>query len=790
MIQPLSVVVLALLPLSLEGGVRYHVVDGAGQAIPAKLTVLTESGEVPRQLSVKSDNVQWAARGNVIYTLPSEAIIPLPAGMYKVVVSHGFEWSIADVLLEVPAKGNTELKATLEHVVDTRGWISADMHLHTLTFSGHGDSNVEERIITLCAENVEWAVATDHNHISDYSPHVRKLGAERWIRTTPGNEVTTTMIGHFNAFPFNPEKPPVDWKITDPRELFRRIRSEGAEVIQVNHPRSEAARGAYFREIDISPFTGDSGNREMSHAFDSFEVVNGNNLAGWVYQPEFGTGKDPKCDSSVRDDWYNFLNMGLTFTAVGNSDSHDVDSVIGGCPRNFVRSSTDDPSTVDPRELMASVRSGALSVSSGIFVEASCPRSPPGSLVVLAPAGAAGEAANEHPAEVEIAIRVQAAPWIRADRLVVVANGDEVSVTKLPQTEPRNVLRYKGTFRDRPTRDTWYVVIAIGDEAPVPVQHETAFPLGFTNAIRVDADGDGHFTPLRDQARKLVAEGLRGGTYPPQLGRESAMFRRQAVGVLGEIGVEIANGDGVVRLLSALAADDDARVRGGAMALLARRPERTALLALLGLRTAAADGAERARIDLNLARAGHFAALSDFKLVYDRARGIDRHGYRRAILELVRKTSLEGWNVAGPYPSPSWREGLLSEYPPESAGASDSIVSWRPTGRDQRGNLNFRETMDPREFAVAFARLKLEVRESLSTSILIESRNALRVFLSGTEVYRQEPRSESDASLEIVPVTLPKGDSEILLKAPVEKGVWGVVLHIVDPQCQISPRVP
>ena len=34
-----------------------------------------------------------------------------------------------------------------------RGWVSGDFHLHTLTYSGHGDSNMPERIISIVARS-------------------------------------------------------------------------------------------------------------------------------------------------------------------------------------------------------------------------------------------------------------------------------------------------------------------------------------------------------------------------------------------------------------------------------------------------------------------------------------------------------------------------------------------------------------------------------------------------------------------------------------------------------------
>ena len=785
-------------------GLNYRISDPSGERIPAKLTFLTADGKSPAKVAVESESPFWASREGVVYTLPGETVVPVPPGKYVVHVSHGFEWTTAVCPIEVPKEGSALLEATLERVVDTRGYISADLHLHTLTFSGHGDANVDERMITLCAENVEWAVATDHNHVTDYVPYVERLGAQKWIACTPGNEVTTTWIGHFNAFPFDPARPVIDWKITDPRELFREMRSAGAQVIQVNHPRWTGARGAYFRELDLSPITGDSSSPQMSLNFDAFEVLNGNDLHGWAYQPVFGSGDMPPCEFSVRNDWYNLLNQGIFLTAVGNSDSHHVDKVVAGLSRNFIRSSTDDPTKASPPELMAAVRAGALTVSSGIFVEArpapegkydwTSPPPLPSTLVKPGPRGT-----------VELAIRVQAAPWIRADRLVIVSNGEEVSVSKLEPPLGKNVVRYDSVFRHHPARDSWYVAIAIGDEAPVPVAPATNFPLGFTNAIRVDADGDGHFTPLREHARRLVERAVVAGQdCDAALEPESAAFRRQALGSLRGLEAGGVPGESVVEALRSFTRDADASIRAGAAALLAMRSERSALLALLDARARATDPAERTTLDIQLLRAGHLPALDGVRAAYDHSTGLARHGLRRDLLDLVRRRPVRGWEVAGPYPSRAWEEGLATPWPPEpsasppaGAGGSGSSIAapsdpvrWRACSTDKASTLNFRDTMDPRENAVAYARARVRTLRPEASALLVESSNGLRVLINGAEVYRQEPRKDADTRLEVVPVTFPAGESAVVVKSAVEKGVWKFVLWVLDPHSAIELGQP
>jgi len=359
-------------------------------------------------------------------------------------------------------------------------------------------------------------------------------------------------------------------------------------------------------------------------------------------------------------------------------------------------------------------------------------------------------------------------------------------VTKLDPSERAKVVRYEGKFCDKPSRDTWYAVMASGDEAPVPVQHKTALPLGFTNVFRFDADGDGLFTPLREHARRLVAAALTAGELPASLAAETPSFRRQAVGAVGDLAARGANGDQVVRLLSALARDSDPKVRGGAFELLSRRPEKSALLALLNARSRAADGLERARLDFELVRAGHLQAILDWKPAYDASKGLDRHSMRRDLLELVRTRPISGWKTAGPYPARTWEEGLSAEWPPEMEVTSAGAIRWRPTGTDKRCQLNFRDTMDPREHAVAYARVSLRAAAPLETALLVESQSAIRVLLDGVEVYCQKPRKDSETRLEIVPVSLRAGEQSLLVKSAVERGSWGFVLHIVDPLGRVS----
>ena len=89
---------------------------------------------------------------------------------------------------------------TIRREVPTDGYVSCDTHIHTLTYSGHGDSTADERVLTLAGEGIELPIATEHNAQVDYHAAAVRLGVRRYFTPVVGNEVTTA-VGHFNVFP-------------------------------------------------------------------------------------------------------------------------------------------------------------------------------------------------------------------------------------------------------------------------------------------------------------------------------------------------------------------------------------------------------------------------------------------------------------------------------------------------------------------------------------------------------------------------------------------------------------
>jgi hypothetical protein len=207
----------------------------------------------------------------------------------------------------------------------------------------------------------------------------------------------------------------------------------------------------------------------------------------------------------VRADWFLLMNLGRFHTGTGNSDSHALAVELAGFPVNLVRApgAIAEDGELDEQRFIDAVRAGDVTVSTGPIVTfrvtAGDQVGTPGQMLA---------ARGTVTAEVE----VRAAPWVPVHEIRLVVNGDVVR--QEPLTEPlpadgetsRAVLAWQIELE----RDSWILA-----EAGWPLDDPAAgafalgtysrvapgyVPLAFTNPVRVDADGDGSWTPL-DPAR-------------------------------------------------------------------------------------------------------------------------------------------------------------------------------------------------------------------------------------------------------------------------------------------------
>jgi len=464
--------------------VRVRVTDAAGGPSPARITIANGDGELAPVYY--ADALHQATRDGVVYTDAGEARFEVAEGDYTIYATRGSEWSLATAAVSVGADP-IDLSLAIERVVDTTGFVACDTHIHTLTFSGHGDSSVEERMVTLAGEGVELAISTDHNHNTDYVPYQARMELNEFFTPVVGNEVTTA-IGHFNAFPLDPEEEVPAYKVDDVVTLVDGIRAKGAQVVILNHPRWPDHERGPFGVIELSHFTG-ANNLHWTYPFDAVELIN--------------SCTEEESPMLLFEDWFALLNRGERVSAVGSSDSHTVGDPVGG-GRTYVASSTDDPAAIDVDEACRAIVAGRTSISMGIFldtsvsVSGSSERYTMGDLVPLADAGGV----------CDVRLRIAAPEWIRPERATLFVNGRPAEELDLAQHGAGNGAmdaEVTVTLSDGLGEDAWlvWVVIGSGIDGPFWPLHND-YTLGATNPVFLDVNGDGAYQSPRESARKLV----------------------------------------------------------------------------------------------------------------------------------------------------------------------------------------------------------------------------------------------------------------------------------------------
>ena len=461
------------------GRVLVTVNNAAGGHVPARLTIIDAKGQLAKTWYTATEKT--AVRPGVVYMLGDQTSIELPAGDYVITATRGMEWSMAKSPMTIESGQTATLPLTIQREVDTTGWIAADTHIHTLTFSGHGDASIDERMITLPGEGVELAVATDHNHHTDYRPYQEKLGVCDHFTPVVGNEVTTKN-GHFNAFPLPPsgkENVP-DWHQSDWVKLIDDIRAHGAKVVILNHPRWPRDDNNPYGNAGLNRGSGDRESGPTRMPMDAMELVN---------------SCDGRTDPLIMlTDWFALLNHGEKLLAVGTSDSHTVYHHVGQ-GRTYVPSSTDDPSAIDVDQACKAFTDGRILVSYGIFANATV--NGKYTLGQVVPVG------NK---PVKVSLRVACASWVGPRQAIVYVNGIKVAEQKIePHEGPLDtVLTFEGIT---PPHDGHLVCAVVGD--PVDDQAywmEHPHTFAATNPIYLDADGDGKYTTPRDTAAKRLAD--------------------------------------------------------------------------------------------------------------------------------------------------------------------------------------------------------------------------------------------------------------------------------------------
>lgn len=445
------------------GHLKYQVTDSDGAEIAARLTL---RGIPPTKDPELYPVEQASGAKNVVYTRSGIGDVELPAGHYYVVVSHGPEFELATHDIEVDSQNGAAIHSSLARSVDTSGWVGCDFHLHAAP-SRDSSVTLPDRVLSLLAEGVEFAVPTDHNHITDYTRAIAEHRAASELGTTSGVEITTGTWGHFNAYPYPLHTAPPPYSGVNPIEMFAAVRARApGAVVQVNHPRMPGV--GYFNRIELNAETGSAATEGASFEFDALEVVNGYDL------------ENPKFIESNLHEFFALLNIGRRYTATGNSDSHRLQINWAGYPRTYVRVPDDQPGKLTGAAVARAVHEGHAIVSNGIF------------LTVTAN-GNAGPGDTVTGSRVTLQMEARGPSWVDLSRVEVWVNGGLFSKSPtLAKPTPGGRLVWQVELDLR--LDSWIAVVAHGEEPMTNAFYgRRVLPFAFTNPIFVDADEDGVF---------------------------------------------------------------------------------------------------------------------------------------------------------------------------------------------------------------------------------------------------------------------------------------------------------
>ena len=482
-----------------------------------------------------------------------QASIPLAPGDYLITVNRGMTWTTwpqdateaAGFPISVDAGDTVELTAEIAQVVDTTGVLSADFHVHAMA-SPDSQTSKRERVLDLMAGGLDVIVSTDHDAVADFGPTISALGADQQVTSIIGNEITSSNLGHINAFPLEYDPThrrggALDWSNgstyhMDLQSVIDAVREHpGEQVIQLNHPGMPmGAIGLMnvdlFTGISLTPpetlwkepreadpDTGDTGL--WSEEFDAIEVYNGFNMGNfWGYFRW----------------WITMVGRGFSPTATAVSDTHGIYGSLGASPRSwvFVDDAHDTPSTMALDHFVDRVRYGALVGTNGPFMRVEI-ENPDGEIAAI------GDTLDASDGEVIARITLEMPEWIDVDTLDLYFNvpaedlQGQPGQTNTSALEPTQRIQVQWDPTDHRelvasgqyehhrlrqtievpleiTADSYLVVMARGLSARTmrPVLSSGTAPLAFSNPIFLDFDGGGYDNPPLADAVAAMQEDL------------------------------------------------------------------------------------------------------------------------------------------------------------------------------------------------------------------------------------------------------------------------------------------
>lgn len=560
--------------LSEPGVMSIQVRDAAGEPVPARVVIACVNGCGDKREDSRERDAGLAPPYGWLRIeelgVSGEATLKMAPGDYRVSVNRGMTWSVwpADAtatggeVVSVSAGEEVVVEAEIAEVIDTTGALSADFHIHAM-YSPDSNVSEEQRVLDFMAGGLDVMVSSDHDAISDFGAAIVRLGAQAQIASVVGSEITTSNLGHINAFPLQRDAQarrggPLDWSndgglhLTLQEVVDRTREHPGEQVIQLNHPKKPmGAIGLLEADVITGQSFADPAARRMTDAFvdevsgdtglwtddfDAIEVLNG------FSEDDFW--------SSMRW-WLAMVGRGFSPTATAVSDTHGVYGSLAASPRSFVMvdEGRDSAQTMAIDHLVARIKDGALVGTTGPFmkVEVSSREE------VAGP----GDVLDAQSGSATLRVTLQLADWVDVDRLDIYMNvpaeglvgapGEAVEEALAP-TQQVDVMWDEASHRElvaqgaqphyrwrqevevelEVERDSYVVVVARGvnGRSMVPVLASSVKPMAFSNPVFLDADGGGYDNPPLAAYREALLEARASGE---EVGQRRARLREPVI---------------------------------------------------------------------------------------------------------------------------------------------------------------------------------------------------------------------------------------------------------------------
>ena len=431
-----------------------------GELLPAKITIISLPG---KPVLDYGPAYNLPGSHNTYYAHTGQGEFLIPAQLYKIVVSRGIEYEIVEREVKIVAGEKNELKVELKRVLDTSGWISADIGVQT-NLSPRCLVSPRDRVIAAVCEGVEWLVTGDSNTATDLQNAINELSFNKWIKASPGLCVDfegTNGPGAFLVFPVEPDSAQAIARSIDeiaqlkPEKIFSHLRKTfpGA-LIQVNNPLDPET--GYFKKYGYDA-EGKKlpDSKDFSYDFDLLGIWHGKRMMAMEENLKL----------------YNLLMQnGYTKGFSGGSFATFIYGEETGYPRMFIMSSTDDPSMINDTEMVDNIKAGKVILSNGPFIKVSVNNQTYSSIF--------------KPAEelVDCALEIFAAPWVNINIINVNRNGSFVKWIFLP---PHETIRRYPRKKEGPeefklsVKDEQFINVTVkGGRSLEPVVSPLSYPEG------------------------------------------------------------------------------------------------------------------------------------------------------------------------------------------------------------------------------------------------------------------------------------------------------------------------